>query len=73
MPISDLYMLLESGGVAKEAWVNPNGGHTGRSDDWPNAKISEQVIAPWVKAHLAPDTGSRDKAKTETSAITPAR
>jgi len=68
VPISDLYMLLQSGGSAKEAWVNPDGGHTGRSDEWPNAKISEQVIIPWVKTKLLSDADS-SKGRTESSAV----
>ena len=54
VPISDLYILLQSGGTAKEAWVNPNGGHTGRSADWPNSRIFEEIILPWIKAKLEP-------------------
>jgi len=54
VPISDLYILLQSGGTAKQAWVNPNGGHTGRSADWPNARIFEEIILPWMKAKLEP-------------------
>lgn len=54
VPISDLYILLQSGGSAKEAWVNPNGGHTGRSADWPNSRIFEEIVLPWIEAKLAP-------------------
>ena len=54
VPISDLYILLQSGGTAKEAWVNPNGGHTGRSADWPNSRIFEEIVLPWIEAKLAP-------------------
>ena len=56
VPIADLYALLQSGGSAKEAWVNPDGGHTGRSEEWPNARIFEEIVLPWIKTHLAPDT-----------------
>jgi esterase FrsA len=66
VPISDLYLLLQSGGTAKEAWVNPEGGHTGRSDEWPNSKISEQIVAPWIKAHLAAGT---ERGRVESSAV----
>ncbi len=52
VPISDLYMLMESGGSAKWSWVNPDGGHTGRSDEWPGGRISEEVVTPWIKARL---------------------
>jgi len=56
VPISDLYMLMESGGSAKWSWVNPDGGHTGRSEEWPGARISEEVVTPWIKARLEPAT-----------------
>jgi len=54
VPISDLYILMQSGGSAKWSWVNPDGGHTGRSAEWPNSRIAEEVITPWVKARLEP-------------------
>jgi esterase FrsA len=54
VPISDLYTLFRSGGTAKTAWVNPTGGHTGRSEDWPNSRISDEVVLPWIKARLEP-------------------
>ena len=56
VPIGDLYLLLQSGGSAKEAWVNPDGGHTGRSEEWPNSRIFEEIILPWIKTRLAPET-----------------
>jgi len=62
VPISDLYMLLQSGGSAKEAWVNPDGGHTGRSAEWPNSRIGEEIVMPWIKRHLEPQSeGKRGK------------
>jgi pimeloyl-ACP methyl ester carboxylesterase len=54
VPISDLYMLMQSGGSAKWSWVNPDGGHTGRSAEWPNSRVADEVIMPWVKARLEP-------------------
>ena len=54
VPISDLYMLMQSGGSAKWSWVNPDGGHTGRSSEWPNSRIAEQVITPWIQERLKP-------------------
>jgi len=30
VPVSDAYLLLSSGDVPKEAWINPQGGHLGR-------------------------------------------
>lgn len=56
VPIADLYTLLQSGGAAKEAWVNPDGGHTGRSEEWPNSRIFAEIILPWIRARLEPDT-----------------
>jgi esterase FrsA len=54
VPISDLYMLMQSGGTAKWSWVNPDGGHTGRSTEWPNSRIAEEIVTPWIKARLEP-------------------
>jgi fermentation-respiration switch protein FrsA (DUF1100 family) len=62
VPISDLYMLMQSGGSAKWSWVNPDGGHTGRSQEWPNSRISEEVITPWIKARLEPASGKNTMA-----------
>src|SRR5580700_1695969 len=56
VPIADLYALLQSAGSAKEAWVNPDGGHTGRSEEWPNARIFDEIVLPWIKTRLAPDS-----------------
>ena len=52
VPISDLYQLFHSGGSPKEAWVNPDGGHMGRSAAWPDGKIFEKVVAPWIGRQL---------------------
>ena len=60
VPISDLYMLMQSGGSAKWSWVNPDGGHTGRSQEWPNSRIAEEVITPWIKARLEPVSGKNN-------------
>jgi hypothetical protein len=43
---------MQSGGAAKWSWVNPDGGHTGRSQEWPNSRIAEEVITPWIKSRL---------------------
>lgn len=59
VPISDLYLLLQSGGTAKWSWVNPDGGHTGRSQEWPNSRIAEEIVTPWIKARLEPDSGKK--------------
>ncbi len=65
VPISDLYMLMQSGGSAKWSWVNPDGGHTGRSQEWPNSRIAEQVITPWIKARLEPATETKQARNAE--------
>ena len=52
VPITDLDLMLHSGS-AKEAWVNPGGGHTGRSSDWPDGKIFANVVTPWIVRQLA--------------------
>ena len=52
VPIADLYLLLHTG-TPKFAWVNPNGGHTGRSADWNEEKITGGVVVPWLTAMLA--------------------
>jgi esterase FrsA len=62
VPISDLYMLMQSDGSAKWSWVNPDGGHTGRSQEWPNSRISEEIVTPWIKARLEPDSGKNKMA-----------
>ena len=59
VPISDLYVLLQSGGTAKWSWVNPDGGHTGRSQEWPNSRIAEEIVTPWIKARLEADSGKK--------------
>jgi len=51
IPIADLYLLLEHGD-AKEAWVNPQGGHMGRSPQWPGPVIAEKVLMPWITRRL---------------------
>lgn len=51
VPIDDLYLLLNSGDP-KEAWVNPQGGHMGRSPQLSDQKIFETVTVPWVARRL---------------------
>jgi esterase FrsA len=51
VPIADLYLLLRTG-TPKYAWVNPEGGHTGRSKDFSEDKISNEVVVPWLAAML---------------------
>ena len=51
IPVDDLFVLLEHGSP-KEAWINPVGGHMGRSRDWPSHRIRDEVIMPWVARKL---------------------
>jgi pimeloyl-ACP methyl ester carboxylesterase len=47
-PIQDAELLLRSGDIPKEAWVNPRGGHLGReSTGWIDPVIFSKVIIPW--------------------------
>ncbi len=56
VPISDIYKLLNSGDVPKEAWINPQGGHLGRQVGvWPDPRIFKQVIIPWLVKDLTAD------------------
>jgi esterase FrsA len=51
VPIADAYVLLEHGD-AKEAWINAQGGHMGRSPQWPSSAIAENVLMPWMLRRL---------------------
>ena len=51
VPIADLDLMLHSG-TPKDAWVNPSGGHMGRSAEWPDGKIFEKIVAPWIGRQL---------------------
>ena len=53
VPITDLYILMRTG-TPKYGWVNPSGGHTGRSADWSDEKIIQQVVVPWLVSILTP-------------------
>jgi dipeptidyl aminopeptidase/acylaminoacyl peptidase len=53
VPISDIYKLLDSGDVPKDAWINPQGGHLGRQVGvWPDQRIFREVILPWLARNL---------------------
>jgi esterase FrsA len=48
VPIADIELLLRSGDVPKEAWINPKGGHLGREPKgWTDPVIFSKVIVPW--------------------------
>jgi pimeloyl-ACP methyl ester carboxylesterase len=51
VPIADLDLMLHAGSP-KEAWVNPDGGHMGRSTEWPDGKIFAKIVAPWMVRQL---------------------
>ena len=50
-PISDLWLVV-SHGTAKDAWVNPQGGHMGRGPGWNDEQIFKGVVLPWIARHL---------------------
>ncbi len=53
VPIDDLELLINSGSVPREAWINPAGGHMGRTaGTWPDPVIFRQVILPWEVRRL---------------------
>jgi pimeloyl-ACP methyl ester carboxylesterase len=47
VPIDDLFLLMRHGSP-KEAWINPSGGHMGRSPEFPSPAIARQVVLPWI-------------------------
>jgi esterase FrsA len=56
VPISDIYELMNSGDIPKEAWINPMGGHLGRQVGvWPDKRIFGSVILPWLARNLKSD------------------
>jgi esterase FrsA len=53
VPIDDLELLINSGTEPREAWINPAGGHMGRTaTTWPDPVIFRKVILPWELQHL---------------------
>ncbi|MGB9118949.1 alpha/beta fold hydrolase [Bradyrhizobium sp.] len=53
VPIDDLELLINSGSGPREAWINPAGGHMGRTAGaWPDPVIFRQVILPWEVRRL---------------------
>ncbi|MGC1554498.1 MAG: alpha/beta fold hydrolase [Bradyrhizobium sp.] len=54
VPIEDLELLINSGTEPREAWINPAGGHMGRSaGTWPDPVIFKKIILPWEVRHLS--------------------
>jgi esterase FrsA len=57
VPISDIWLLLSKGDTPKTAWINPQGGHLGRQVKvWPDPRIFNQVIIPWLVRTLQAPT-----------------
>jgi pimeloyl-ACP methyl ester carboxylesterase len=52
-PIDDLFLLM-SRGDPKDVWMNPAGGHMGRSPKWSAPEITQKVVIPWVLRRLQP-------------------
>src|SRR3981081_170679 len=64
VPISDTYLLLSSGDVPKEAWINPQGGHLGRQVKvWPDPGIFRQGIIPYLVRKLGVEGGGKEATK----------
>ena len=54
VPIADLMLLINSGTEPREAWLNPVGGHMGRTaTTWPDPVIFRKVILPWEQRRLS--------------------
>jgi esterase FrsA len=59
VPIEDLELLINSGTEPREAWINPAGGHMGRSaGTWPDPVIFKKIILPWEVRHLSAKAGT---------------
>lgn len=54
IPVDDVFVLLRHG-PPKEAWINPLGGHMGRSPEWPSRRIRDEVVVPWIVRKLTAD------------------
>jgi len=54
VPIEDLFLLMRSGSP-KEVWINPSGGHMGRSAALSDQRIFETVTLPWAVRVLRTD------------------
>jgi esterase FrsA len=49
VPMADIDLLLHTGDVPKEAWINPSGGHMGRQPKgWTDVAIFKHVTTPWL-------------------------
>jgi len=70
-PIADLYLLMRRGDP-KDVWVNPEGGHMGRSERWPQGKVLADVVEPWVLRRLGVETVMLAQSETAQSPSKPA-
>ena len=58
IPLADSDILLHTGDVPKDAWINPRGGHLGReAKGWTDPVIFEKVVMPWEIRAVAPAAG----------------
>jgi len=54
VPIADLELLINTGSEPREAWINPAGGHMGRTaGTWPDPVIFRKIILPWELKRLS--------------------
>jgi esterase FrsA len=54
VPIADLELLINTGSEPREAWINPAGGHMGRTaGTWPDPVIFRKIILPWELRRLS--------------------
>jgi esterase FrsA len=54
VPIADLELLINTGREPREAWINPAGGHMGRTaGTWPDPVIFRKIILPWELRRLS--------------------
>ena len=51
IPIADVE-LPAARNPADAVWINPEGGHMGRSPEWPGKRIFSEVTAPWLARML---------------------
>ena len=62
--LNDLSLLM-SRGDPKYVWMNPAGGHIGRSPKWSAAEITQKVVFPWAQRKLQ----SYDRRQTKNRSI----
>ncbi len=51
IPIADVELLAATY-PESTVWINPDGGHMGRSADWSGNRIFSEVTAPWLEQRL---------------------